>query len=107
MIRLCDRADCGEPAAWSFKLCVPAQGKSPRDFAPLQALVGVTLCPRHMHETNPGEWLDAHEGNMRAVFTQMANGRARPDFARAWLQPVSINSPEFANFERMAARERH
>lgn len=102
MIRMCDNAQCQESAAWSFKICVPAAGKSPRDFAPLEALVGVALCPRHFAETTPAEWLDANDGKMKIVFASMANGRARPNFAMAWLHPVSINSPEFTRFEKMA-----
>lgn len=106
MIRICDHAQCQEPAAWSFKICVPAAGKSPRDFAPLEAMVGVALCTRHLRETKVDEWLDANDGKIKSVFAAMANGRARPDFPMAYLRQVSINSPEFANFERMAERSR-
>ncbi len=103
MIRMCQKTGCTEPATCAFKVCVPAYGKSPRDFAPLEALVGVTLCNRHMNETNPSEWLNANNGAMKTTMTSMANGRARPDFPRAYLKQVSINSPEFQRFEQMTA----
>ena len=104
-LRICEVDGCDHPAAWAPKVCVPPEGLDPRLAAPLSAIPGFVLCDRHMNETHAQERLEANSGQMRNVFALMANGRLRPDFSRAYLQKVSINSPEFAEVEREIQRQ--
>lgn len=103
---ICCREGCDLDARWAPKLCVPAAGYAIERHEPLQALVGLALCTYHIADLKPADLLggpigadDAGGERLRQVFRVMA-GKVPPDFERAWIARVSVNSPEFRTLQQ-------
>jgi len=78
------------------KLCTPAKGLGVQRIKPLSCICNIPLCDQHFRMLKVEELLtdDARTGFVNAA---ASIGKLEPDFARAWIAPVSINSPEYRN----------
>ncbi len=87
----CSRKDCLNDAQWAPLLHVPLDGK---EAEALTALVRRPLCQEHFDQAQAAVLLD--EGP-REGLEQMARQRGvEPDFDRAWITPVAIESDDYA-----------
>lgn len=101
---LCSRNGCSRAAACAPKICVPVSaGVGPT--GPLEAIVGLPLCDRHLGELRVADFLADTPGkpSMRLSFVLMAGRHASPNFARAHVVRVDLDSDEW----RAAVRARH
>lgn len=106
----CDHRGCLSPARWAPKLCVPAQGIPIDLHKPLSALASLPLCDIHIAEIKAQDMLGGKFdgtalGNepMKEIFrtTVRAIGGVAPDFDRAFIQKVRLDSDEYSSFKRM------
>jgi len=97
----CAKTGCLAVPEVAIKVNVPAKGHAIDTHQPIGMFIGLKLCRHHGAECKISDFLsDQLKQGVRAV----ASGRAAPDFKRAWLSTVEIDSPEFLQFEKMANR---
>jgi hypothetical protein len=92
--RLCQKGACGAPATHALQLACP--GFLDPDEAPPRAtiLIGVLLCEACLDDETAERWFEANPA-LRQVFTVTMAGGPDPDFERAVVLGVSLNSPEY------------
>jgi hypothetical protein len=93
----CGDSNCEAEATHMPKICVPATGWPIDQHNPISVVMGLKLCLKHTRAFRAKETLGLKgEHTMRKVIEVMAKsyGGVPPDFARAFVQPISIDSPE-------------
>lgn len=102
----CAHTGCGRPATHAPKICVPATGWPIDLHQPLSAILMLKVCRQHVAEAfHPTE--NFKPGSpLRTVFEVLARGKVPPDFARAFVTPIRLDSDEFQSFERAQAKAR-
>lgn len=91
----CEVTGCSEVANWVPKLCVPVLGMP--SYEPFEMLLPhMHLCRKHSRLVE-GKMLLTKLGRDIATMVMGRKG-ALPDFARAFVRPVSIMSEEFRGF---------
>lgn len=109
----CIREGCTAKATVAPRLNVPAQGWPIDMHRPMTAIVGMPLCEEHFKDVANLEGLKAALGNeikggddlMGLIqATLLAAGKLPPDFDRAWVTRLSINSEEYKSFASRVAR---
>lgn len=100
----CAWEGCKNKGRFAPKICVPATGVPIDCHQPLSAIFGMALCDDHIKTCTP-ELLLTDQG--KDLFRQLAASMTRvpPDFARAWVSPVSLNSPEYKKFQKQKAQK--
>lgn len=103
---LCQKVDCPERAKFAPKLCVPTLGRSVND-SPLETIIGLVLCKRHLKELRPRDFLVIKPGEpnaLRKLFEMQSQSyrQAPPDFFRAFFEPVDIHGSQYQTFMRMS-----
>lgn len=101
---VCSRSGCSVEAQGAPKICVPVSaGIGPT--GPLEAVIGVPLCDRHLGELRVGDFLAEHASaaSLRQSFVLMAGKHSTPNFASAFVERVDLDSDEW----RAAVRARH
>lgn len=101
---VCYRDGCSATATCAPKICVPVSaGVGPT--GPLESVVGIPLCDRHLGELRVADFLAAAPGapSLRGAFVLMAGRHACPNFARAHVERVDLDSEEW----RVAIHARH
>lgn len=85
------------------RMNIPAQGHAIATHQPIKAILGFLLCDQHFCTATP-ELLLTDE--TKDIMTNLVSvqGKALPDFARAWVSKVSTNSPEYKNFIKAQVR---
>lgn len=102
----CAWEGCPLPARFAPQLRVPAKGYALNRVRPLRLICTIVLCDQHIGSITPEILLnDALRENFEKAAAQGSGGTLRPDFMRAWVHPVSINSPEYKKHERAKQRE--
>lgn len=96
----CSREHCAAEARWVPKVCVPATGYPIAGHTPLSCIIGLPLCGACIDTLGVGDLLGPtpQGGEFREAFA-IAAGRVPPDFSRAFMARVSLNSPEYAAFQ--------
>lgn len=66
----------------------------------------IELCDHHKESYTIENFINDVVPQMKEVLTMAARsqGRMDPDFDRAWLSWVSVNSPEYIRFKQAATR---
>jgi len=98
---ICMRKRCAVEAKWAPKLCVPAKNIPIEAHQPIAAILGCVVCDRHFDDMSASDWLETDDGRpspLVAIFKQLVAGRAPPDFERAFLTRVSVNSSEYLRY---------
>lgn len=103
---MCQKVGCEEQAQFAPKVCVPTIGRSTKD-SPLQAVIGLVVCKRHIKDLKAVDFLlpkPGQENVLRRLFAMQAQSyrQSPPDFFRAFIEPVSIDSSEYQTFQRMS-----
>lgn len=90
----CQKAICFNTATHALQIGCP--GILDPDEAPPRArvLLGVLLCEECLEHETAEKWFE-HNPALRAVFTVNMSGGPDPDFERAVVLGVSIQSPEY------------
>lgn len=105
----CQEEGCPHAAKNALKICVPALGWARDLHKPMECIFGLKLCPTHAAKYGADNFLGAQlseeEGNMRQIFWTVARGQFEPDFDRAFIELISLNSKEYIMFESMGAQK--
>src|SRR5687767_13676313 len=97
----CMRDGCKREGRWAPRICVPATGW-PRDHKPVTMVFGLQLCEEHFAEVSAQDFLDPSlpEPNLRGALEILAQGRAAPDFQRAYIRRVdTLLDPQWQALE--------
>lgn len=92
--RLCQKATCGKPATHALQLgCIAVLDP---DEHPVRStiLMGVLVCEGCLDDETPDKWFEANPA-LKQLFAVNMSGGPPPDFERAVVLGVSLNSPEY------------
>lgn len=92
----CNRQNCQEPGKWACKINIPAEGWAINSHQPLSMMIGLEVCDTHFTEIKIEDFLT---DDLKELAEKVLEGKQPPDFARAWMSRISINSPEFKKFK--------
>jgi len=90
----CSWSDCQAVATHLPKICVPALGHALESHQPLGAILNLPACREHAKAFDIEELLNLPVTKFRIVFELLARGKCPPDFDRAYVQPVPLDSEE-------------
>jgi hypothetical protein len=98
LLMKCSWSDCQAVATHLPKICVPALGHALESHQPLGAILNLPACLEHAKAFDVQEFLNlpAPKGGStnRILFEILARGKCPPDFDRAYVQPVPLDSEE-------------
>lgn len=105
----CSSKDCPHGAKYAPAICVPAMGWPLEQHDHLEAMMLLPLCESCIKEFKADNFLGPEanvngKNAMREVFTILTKGKVPPDFDRAYIKHVSINSKEYLDMK--AAKEK-
>lgn len=76
---------------------------------PLSAILGLEVCESCFNDIKTehffGPDLDKLPNNMRGMFEIISKGKQPPDFARAFIERISIASKEYAKYKDMISKK--
>jgi hypothetical protein len=90
----CSEKNCKNQATVAPALFIPAMGVSIHQHTPIKMVMTVPFCNQHFKTMDIKNFM-LPEGKRRITEALRAIGRADPDFERAWLKPISIESDEY------------
>lgn len=106
----CDFKGCLSPARWTPKLMVPATGWPIDSHVPLAAICDLPLCDIHIAEITAKDMLAGDLAGtaktkvspLKEIFRIGAKsvGGVPPDFDRAFIRKVRLDSDEYRAFRR-------
>jgi hypothetical protein len=95
---------CGMEADCAVGINVPAQGVAIDQHQPLRMVLGIALCFHHYDGLTVQEFVTDQLMEIFEVACQTSK-RAPPDFHRAYLSKVALDSPEFLSVSKMAEKD--
>ena len=98
----CAKNGCQNKGEWAAEVHVPAKGWALSAHTPMSIICDMPLCRDHADGENLLDEMPELRGTISDVL--QANGRAEPDFDRAWTSPVRRSSKRFAEFEKSRAK---
>lgn len=93
----CQREGCSRIGKHYFVICVPALADAQARH-PLRMMVDLPLCRDHVDEVDVFDFLD-DTFRARVRVALMQQGRAMPDFARAWKERGRIGDAHWNAFQ--------
>lgn len=110
MTTACQRQGCTSPALYAVKINVPARGWPIEWHEPLSAILGLKLCHWHLKQFDLAPFVGkaavppmSLRPNFEAVARMRGDGAPAPDFKRAFVTGVRLDSDEYRQFEARAA----
>jgi len=100
----CQREGCPAMARWSPRLNVPAQGYALDAHQPMQVILCLKVCDRHMADLSAAELLAGDQ--LRDVIAAALIGRAPPDYDRAWIERLPCEGGVIDSLDAASARHR-
>lgn len=91
----CQRLGCKETATHAIKLCVPGVGDPEAAPARGAMLIGLVVCEHHIDEADAAPFFECNGETLRPLLTVMMAGGPPPDFDRAYVSGVSMESEEY------------
>lgn len=91
----CSRLGCTNEATCGAEILVPVVGCHIPEPDPIRCLTGITLCQECLRGVQVAQFLG---DDLRKIVLTIASGRAKPDFDRAFIRGVSLQSPEWVRF---------
>jgi hypothetical protein len=88
--------NCPAEAEGAIALNVPAMNIPIPEHDPIRLILGLKLCGWHQREIKPDDVLS---DQIRYIILTAAQGLGPPDFARAFMPPVSFDSQEWKVLE--------
>ena len=108
-MKKCISKDCPHGAKFAPRICVPAALWPIDAHQPLSCIMGIELCEDCFNEIKPehffGPEVSKLPNNMRGMFELIAKGKQAPDFDRAYIERVNINSKEYAQYQRLIKKD--
>lgn len=100
----CSTKECKHGAKFAPCICVPAQGWPMDAHAHLEAIMLLPLCESCIKEFKVDNFLGPEatvkgKNVMREIFKTLTTGKMPPDFDRAYIKRVSINSKEYLDMK--------
>lgn len=95
----CQKTGCTRPASKALTINVPAKGWPISLHQPVRMVIGVHLCRQCAATVKAAEFLTA-DTKIKTVIEDMCRTakQAEPDFARAFVTPISLDGDEYQNF---------
>lgn len=100
----CMHVDCELDATCAPKLMVPATGYALEAHQPMGLSMGAVICDAHFATLDAHEMLEKNP-RLVEIFEHLAKDKAPPDFKRAYLQRLAVDSEEFLVLQK--ASEEH
>lgn len=98
----CRRAGCTAWATWVPKLNIPARGWAIDSHRPVTVIMNLEVCMAHFDAERM--LADLLTPDLKALIREQLVGRVPPDFDRAWISKVPVDSDEYRQFEEVAHR---
>lgn len=100
---LCGVTACTAEATIAIAINIPAIGVPLAEHSPIRIVPGVALCQScyDMEEASVEDWLDMRNETTKVTVRELVAGvclqrrLADPDFSRAFVTPLALDSPEF------------
>lgn len=99
-IRNCGRKGCPAFAHGVLRLNIPPIGISIEAGMHIGFIVGIELCAQHVKEAKPFDFMTPAWRQAVRDTIEASNGKAEPDFERAWLALMPLNAPEYLMWQR-------
>lgn len=96
--RQCSTPGCLSRAQYVPKICVPPTGYAVEANLHVSVIIGLPLCEDHMVILLPEQIFNTQT---RAVIDAFTRNKVQPDYNRAFLLPLQMNTPEYASWERL------
>lgn len=93
----CQKTGCTRPASKVLTVNVPAKGWPVSLHQPVRLVIDLRLCRHCAAEAKIVEFL-SDDLKQAIEITCRASKKADPDFARAFLSPISIDGEEYQQF---------
>lgn len=108
-MRNCDQPGCAEAATHHPQIHIPALGWPINMHEPASLIMGLKLCHYHCSQAPAQDLLGSpdDEKGIRGVVKIMTRWKVPPDFTRAYVTCVSIDSDEGRLFAEMNAKNPH
>lgn len=94
--RQCSSTGCLKRAEYAPKLCVPAKNMPVEANKHLSMICGVPFCEDHIIVTEAEQLLNRHT---RSIIDKFTKGKAPPDYERAFVLHVLLESNEYRKWE--------
>jgi hypothetical protein len=97
IFRQCQSSGCLHRAQYVAKLMIPPKGFPIEANKNLSIIIGVPLCEDHLVICVPEQFLNRQTYAIVDAFTK---GKVSPDYERAFILPVDMDSNEYHMWER-------
>ena len=102
----CDQTGCARPAVFAPEIFTPAEGRPQlhiaTEYRPVRLMLRLTFCEQHVDVVKPHMVLnDQMKARIEEHAKKTRPADFKPDFDRAWIWYVRINSDEYRKFVAM------
>lgn len=104
---MCQHSGCPQLATHMPCLMVPAKGWPIEAHQPIQFALGVKVCLHHAKGAGAAALLERNPKLVEVikVAARAANpGGAKPDFERAWIDPLALDGARYAAMAAMMSK---
>lgn len=100
----CDFKGCANAPEFAPRVNVPFKGISLDQQKPLEAYIGLRLCLLHVNGVKIEDF-----NNLEPLFDQLVKSQnlpdtLQPDWGRAWISKIKLDSKEYMEFEGIVPR---
>lgn len=105
----CQHEECEQAAQFAPQVCVPGKGYPQEYSRALRAIFGLKLCKTHCLEFSATEQFEhvATKDKWQKIFRMLARSTGSsvpPDFERAWVHPLPLDSDDWRAMEKAQAK---
>jgi len=90
----CSIKVCEQTATAAVAISVPATGYEATPENSVKIVLGILLCPHCMGTIKAQEFFGA-DGRLKSIIELQTKGRVAPDYDRAFITPVALDSDEY------------
>ena len=90
----CQMKECQAEATAALALNVPAKGCPVAEHEPIRVVIGLQLCDAHLTTSKAEDFFGA-DSRLEQIIRIQAQGRAEPDFKRAFVSACAFDSDEW------------
>lgn len=97
----CSEKNCMKHGKWAPKINVPAKGWPIDMHQPIQSIMTIELCEEHKNSYSIENFINNETPELQQILTMAckSQGKAEPDFDRAWLSWLGVGSSEYIKFK--------
>lgn len=100
----CKTKECTAVATCLPKLCVPAMYWPIDAHTPLESVLCVPMCEPCAGAMKATDFFSDGPSDLRPVFEFLARGKLPPDFKRAFITTIALDSPQAKKYLEQAAK---